>query len=214
MSQNLTASFVFALLFTSLSIALLHQVPTQLLSLFQVLILCILLSTLSPHFSTHILHCYWCCYFSLSTTSYQYSSFYSFTPLLSHNVLYLLSQALLSKKLLYPATIKKEVFQESLAIFKPMEKAEEHSLVLVFNTVLLLPLNQHFMPTALMGKWNANKIQPKINELSRGLDTSTDTLTPRPLKKSTGFALPGHLSRHGTHCYANRELFSWLRKYN
>lgn len=56
MPQNLTSNFHFALLFTSLFIALLHQVPTQVLSLFQVLILCFLLSTLSPCFPTHSLH--------------------------------------------------------------------------------------------------------------------------------------------------------------
>lgn len=53
-SQNLTPSFHLTLLFTSPFIALLHQVPTQLLSLFQVLIV-----SCSPpyHFPTHILHC-------------------------------------------------------------------------------------------------------------------------------------------------------------
>lgn len=56
-------------------------------------------------------------------------------------------------------------------------------MVLVFNTVLLLPLNQHFMPSALMGKLNASKIQPKSDQLSRGLDTSIDTLTPRTLDR-------------------------------
>lgn len=57
MPENLTPNYHFALLFTSIFIALLHQVPTQLLSLFQVLILCFLLSTLSPCFPTLTLHC-------------------------------------------------------------------------------------------------------------------------------------------------------------
>lgn len=34
-----------------------------------------------------------------------------------------------------------------------------------------------------MAKWNANKIQPKLNQLSRGLATSIDILTPRTLDK-------------------------------
>lgn len=36
-----------------------------------------------------------------------------------------------------------------------------------------------------MGKWNANKIQPKLNQSSRGPDTKClDTLTPRTLDKA------------------------------
>lgn len=34
-----------------------------------------------------------------------------------------------------------------------------------------------------MAKWNADKIQPKLNQLSRGLATSIDTVTPRTLDK-------------------------------
>lgn len=190
MPKNLTPNFHFALLLTSLFTALLPQVPAQLLSLFQVLILCFLLSTLSPCFPTQILHC------PAVTSALPQPLIHILVSTLSlfhyHKMsCILLSQALLSKKPLYPATIKKSsLFNQVLQLLNPgerLEKAEEHSLVLVFNTVLLVPLNQHFMPTALMGKWNADKIQPKLNQLSRGLDTSIDTLTPRTLDKVQDF---------------------------
>lgn len=128
----------------------------------------------------------------------------------------LLSQALLSKKPLYPATIKKSsLFNQVLQLLNPgerLEKAEEHSLVLVFNTVLLVPLNQHFMPTALMGKWNADKIQPKLNQLSRGLDTSIDTLTPRTLDKVQDFVSQVIYPDMGHIVMLIRDLFSCLWK--
>lgn len=105
MPQNLTCNFHFALLFKSLFTAFLHQVPTQLPSLFQVLILCFLLSTLSLHFPTRILH--WPAVTSALPQPLNHI-FISFLSLLHYFKMSCISfPKLLSKKLLYAATIKK-----------------------------------------------------------------------------------------------------------
>lgn len=62
-----------------------------------------------------------------------------------------------------------------------MEKVEECCLVSVFSNVLLLSLNQHFRPRSFTDKENANKIQPKLRQVSSGLNTtSLSSLVPEP----------------------------------
>lgn len=120
--QNLTPNFHFALFFTSLHCFTSSGSDSTAFSF----------SSSHPlfpalHFITPLSHSHpslSCCYFSCSTTSYPYSSFHSFTPSLAQNVPYLFSQTLLSKKLLYHATIKKtSLFKQVLQLLNLWREA-------------------------------------------------------------------------------------------